>query len=61
MKDFFAEIAKGRLKKGMVGSLVEVLAAIERFATRSNGHPKPFSWTADLDRIIQTAQRGGER
>ncbi|GEP01891.1 hypothetical protein GCM10007887_38710 [Methylobacterium haplocladii] len=42
----------------MFGSLIEVQAAIKRFIAESNGNPKPFVWTADPDRIIQSARRG---
>ena len=55
---FFAKLAKRRLQRGVFGSLVEVQAAIKRFIAESNGDPKPFTWTADPDRIIQAAKRG---
>ncbi|MBP1178482.1 hypothetical protein JOE48_000446 [Methylobacterium sp. PvR107] len=58
VEGFFAKLAKRRLRRGMFGSLVEAQAAIKRFIAESNGNPKPFVWTADPDRIIQTAKRG---
>jgi len=39
-------------------SLVDLQAAINRFATEDNHTPKPFVWTADPDRIIQAVKRG---
>jgi transposase len=58
VEGFFAKLAKRRLRRGVFGSLIEVQAAIKRFIAESNGDPKPFSWTADPDRIIQAAKRG---
>jgi len=34
-------------------------AAINRYRAEANADPKPFSWTADPDRIIETVGRGG--
>ncbi len=58
VEGFFAKLAKRRLRRGVFGSLIEVQAAIKRFIAESNGDPKPFTWTADPDRIIQAAKRG---
>ena len=39
-------------------SLVELQAAIKRFLVETNQNPKPFTWTADLDAIIEKVRRG---
>jgi hypothetical protein len=31
---------------------------IDRFVAEHNAEPKPFTWTADPDKIIQAARRG---
>ncbi|MCH7692144.1 MAG: IS630 family transposase, partial [Proteobacteria bacterium] len=33
-------------------------AAINRFVAETNENPKPFSWTADPDKIIAAVKRG---
>ncbi|RJT13255.1 IS630 family transposase, partial [Mesorhizobium waimense] len=33
-------------------------AAINRFLQEHNQQPKPFSWTADPDKIIAAVKRG---
>ena len=58
VEGFFANLAKRRLKRGVFHSLVDLQAAINRFVAETNKNPKPFSWTADPDRIIAAVKRG---
>jgi hypothetical protein len=37
---------------------VELRAAINRFLAETNNEPKPFTWTADSDKIIAAVKRG---
>ncbi|MDX8535952.1 IS630 family transposase, partial [Mesorhizobium sp. VK25D] len=53
-----ARLAKRRLKRGVFHSVVDLQAAINRFLAEHNDHPKPFTWTADPDKIIAPAKRG---
>jgi hypothetical protein len=46
------------LKRGVFCSVVHLQAAINRFVTETNQNPKPFTWTADPDRIIAAVKRG---
>ena len=39
-------------------SLVELQAAINRYVAEHNKHPKPFTWTADPDRVLAAITRG---
>jgi hypothetical protein len=39
-------------------SIVELQAAINRFLRETNNDPKPFTWTADPDKIIAAVKRG---
>ncbi len=51
-------ITRRRLKRGMFRSIVDLQAAINRFLDEANDDPKPFTWTADPDRIIAAVRRG---
>jgi len=52
VEGFFAKLARRRLKRGSFQSLVDLQAAINRFLAEHNQQPKPFTWTADPDKII---------
>ena len=58
VEGFFAKLTKRRLKRGAFHSLVELQAAINRFVAEQNADPKPFTWTADPDKIIAAVKRG---
>jgi transposase len=58
VEGFFAKLSKRRLKRGVFRSLVDLQAAINRFITESNRDPRPFTWTADPDKIIAAVRRG---
>ncbi|MBL6599636.1 MAG: IS630 family transposase, partial [Alphaproteobacteria bacterium] len=36
----------------------DLQAAINRFVAETNENPKPFTWTADPDKIIAAVKRG---
>lgn len=55
---FFAKLTKRRLKRGTFLSVVDLQAAINRFVVEHNAEPKPFTWTADPNKIIQAVRRG---
>ena len=58
VEGFFAKLAKQRLKRGVFRCVVELQAAINRFVAETNDNPRPFSWTADPDKIIAAVRRG---
>jgi transposase len=58
VEGFFAKLTKRRLKRGVFRSIVELQTAINRFLDETNHNPRPFSWTADPDRIIAAVRRG---
>jgi transposase len=58
VEGFFAKLTKRRLKRGVFISVVDLQAAINRFVAEHNAQPKPFTWTADPDKIIQAVRRG---
>lgn len=53
-----ASVLKRRLKRGVFHSVVDLQAAINRFAAEHNEKPKPFTWTADPNKIIAAVKRG---
>ena len=53
-----AKLTRQRLKRGVFRSIVELQAAINRFLREANEQPKPFTWTADPDKIIAAVRRG---
>jgi len=58
VEGFFAKLTRQRLKRGVFRSVVDLQAAINRFLAAYNQNPKPFSWTADPDKIIAAVRRG---
>ncbi len=58
VEGFFAKLSKRRLKRGVFRSVADLQAAINRFLAEHNTRPKPFSWTADPDKIIAAVKRG---
>ncbi len=58
VEGFFAKLARRRLKRGVFHSLVDLQQAINRFVAETNQNPKPFTWTADPDKIIAAVKRG---
>jgi len=58
VEGFFAKLTKRRLKRGVFKSIVELQAAINHFLAETNDAPRPFTWTADPDKIIAAVRRG---
>jgi transposase len=58
VEGFFAKLSRRRLKRGVFRSVVDLQAAINRFLAETNNDPKPFTWTANPDRIIAAVRRG---
>jgi transposase len=58
VEGFFAKLTRRRLKRGVFRSIVDLQEAINRFLDEHNVEPKPFTWTADPDKIIAAVRRG---
>ena len=58
VEGLFAKLAKRRLKRGVFRCVVDLQATINRFVAETNLDPKPFTWTADPDKIIAAVRRG---
>jgi transposase len=57
VEGFFAKLAKRTLKRGVFRSVADLQAAINRFLEEHNHVSKPFTWTADPDKIIAADRR----
>ena len=58
VEGLFAKLTRQRLKYGVFKGIVDLQAAINRFLAETNQNPKPFTWTADPDAIIDKVRRG---
>jgi transposase len=58
VEGFFAKLTRRRLKRGVFRSIVDLQAAINRFLDEHNAAPRPFTWTADPNKIIAAVRRG---
>ena len=59
VEGFFAKLTRRRLKHGVFRSVNDLQNAIIRFIDEHNkSEAKPFSWTADPDKIIAARNRG---
>jgi transposase len=58
VEGYFAKLSKRRLNRGVFRSVVDLQAAINRFIAETNQAPKPFTWTANPDKIIAAVKRG---
>jgi hypothetical protein len=50
-----------RLKRGVFRSVGDLQAAINRFLAETHAEPKPFTWTADPDKITPPSDEGTKR
>lgn len=57
VEGFFAKLSKRRLKRGVLRSLVDLQAAINRFLAQTNDRAQALVWTADPDQIIAAIRR----
>src|SRR6202790_1219676 len=60
VEGLFAKLTRQRLKYGVFKGIVDLQAAINRFLAETNQNPKPFTWTADPDAIIDKVRRGNQ-
>jgi transposase len=58
VEGFFAKLTRQRLKRGVFKGVVDLQAAINRYLAETNKNPKPFTWAADPDAIIEKVRRG---
>jgi hypothetical protein len=61
VEGFFAKPTKRRLKYGVLQSVADLQAAINRFVAEHNQSPKPFSGTPTWTPFIAARSRGFRR
>jgi transposase len=54
---FFAEITSKAIRRGIFGSVDDLIAAIDEYLRVHNDDPKPFVWTATAEQILAKVQR----
>lgn len=58
---WFAELTQKAVRRGSFHSVRDLQEAIDAFLAAWNANPKPFTWTASLDRILKKVARCRER
>jgi transposase len=54
---WFGIITQRAIRRGSFASVADLRRRIEQFAEHWNQHPKPFSWTATADSILEKLAR----
>jgi transposase len=55
---FFRELTDKALRRGVFGSVPDLIAAVEGYLQANNDNPNPFVWTATADSILAKVRRG---
>jgi transposase len=50
---WFRELTDKRIRRGVFPSVPELIAAIQEFIAANNDTPKPFVWTASVEKILE--------
>ena len=58
---FFAEITEKRIRRGAFRSVPALVEAINEYIEVHNVNPRPFTWVADADSILERIKRVCER
>jgi len=58
---FFRSLDQDRLKRGVFGSVNDLIAAIEQYVGMHNENPKPFIWTKSARDILRKVIRAREK
>jgi hypothetical protein len=60
VEGFFSTLTRRRLKRGVFRSIADLQAAINRYVADHNHDPRPFTWTADPQRVLAAVRRGSQ-
>ena len=58
VEGFFSQLTNKAIRRGVFGSVPDLVAAIDAYLTAHNTNPTPFTWTKTADQIVQKVQRG---
>jgi hypothetical protein len=53
---WFRELSQQRIRRGVFHSLHELVQAIQKYLEQNNQEPKPFVWTASVQKILAKVQ-----
>lgn len=53
----FAELTRNRIRRGVFKSVAELETAISAYLAHRNQAPRPFAWTASVDKILAKVAR----
>jgi len=54
---FFGELTSKRIRRGVFSSVPELIQAIENFIEQHNENPAPYTWTAQVEKILNKVGR----
>jgi transposase len=55
---WFRNLTEKAIRRGVFGSVPDLIAAIENYLQANNDDPTPFIWTATADEILEKVRRG---
>jgi transposase len=55
---FFGRLTDKAIRRGIFRSVPDLIDAIEGYLAAHNDNPKPFTWTATTDQILEKVRRG---
>lgn len=55
---WFRDLTDKAIRRGVFGSVPDLVAAIEKYLNAKNADPKPFVWTATAEDILEKVRRG---
>jgi len=56
----FSDLTQKRLRRGAFKSVKDLVMAIRAYLVQRNRDPKPFTWTASVQTILEKVRRGNE-
>jgi transposase len=54
---WFRDLTDKNLRRGIFGSVPDLIASIENYLAVTNSEPKPYTWTATAESILAKVQR----
>lgn len=54
---WFRELSEKRIRRGSFSSVMELKLAINEYLEENNKHPKPFVWSASVEKILAKVNR----
>lgn len=58
MERWFRGLTDKAIRRGVFPSVDHLIVAIDDYLDKHNADPKPFSWTASAESIIEKVERG---